>query len=194
MRPAFTIPEPWLGLDGRKPRSSSIHLSLRPMPLTPWLRFLQGLAGTAGAILALDILLIATEVLCRNLGIGGMGWLSDIVEYSLPLATLLVAPWLVSGNGHVRIDLLVERLGVRNRLGLYRLTMLVAGTVTAVLVYASTMLLVDTYRSGALVMKSLVFPEWWVVAPVPPLFLLIAVECLRIALNHEGQPATESPS
>ncbi len=164
------------------------------MPLTPWLRFLQGLAGTAGAILALDILLIATEVLCRNLGIGGMGWLSDIVEYSLPLATLLVAPWLVSGNGHVRIDLLVERLGARNRLGLYRLTMLVAGTVTAVLVYASTMLVVDTYRSGALVMKSLVFPEWWVLAPVPPLFLLIAVECLRIALNHEGQPATESPS
>lgn len=157
------------------------------MPLILWLRFLKALAGLAGLVLVVDILLIAAEVLVRNLGVGGMGWVSDIVEYSLPLATLLVAPWLVSGNGHVRLDLVIERLGAQSRRRLFRLTMLVAGTVTGVLVYASTLLVLDVYRSGALVMKSLVFPEWWVMVAVPPLFLLITIECLRNALGN-GEP------
>ncbi len=158
------------------------------MLLIVWLRFLKALAGLAGLVLVIDILLIAAEVLARNLGVGGMGWVSDIVEYSLPLATLLVAPWLVSGNGHVRLDLVVERLGAESRRRLFRLTMGVAGTVSSVLVYASTLLVIDTYRSGALVMKALVFPEWWVMAAVPPLFLLIALECLRNALGR-SEPA-----
>jgi len=153
------------------------------MRLNLWLSFLKCLAGLAGMVLATDILLIASEVWVRNLGLGGMGWVSDIVEYSLPLATLLVAPWLVATHGHVRLDLVVERLGDRSRRGLFRVTMLVAATVSAVLVYASTLLVMDTYHSGALVMKSLVFPEWWVMAAVPPLFLLVAIECLRNALG-----------
>jgi TRAP-type C4-dicarboxylate transport system permease small subunit len=165
-----------------------IYLSLPSMRLNLWLLSLKILAGLAGLVLSIDILLIAAEVLFRNLGLAGMGWVSDIVEYSLPLATLLVAPWLVSSNGHVRLDLMVERLGAQSRRRLFRLTMLVAGTVSSVLVYASTMLVMDTYQSGALVMKSLVFPEWWVMAAVPPLFLLVALECLRNALGT-GEPS-----
>lgn len=147
-----------------------------------WFRFLQALAMLAGVVLAADILLITAEVLFRNLGWRGLGWASDVIEYSLPLATLLVAPWLVAQKGHVKLDLLVERMASGQRNALYRITMWVAAAVTGVLVYASALLALDTYQSGALVMKSLVFPEWWVMAAVPPLFLLIAIECLRSAL------------
>lgn len=148
----------------------------------PWFQFLKALAMLAGVVLAVDILLISAEVLFRNLGWRGLGWASDVIEYSLPLATLLVAPWLVAQKGHVKLDLLVERMASGQRNALYRITMWVATVVTSVLVYASALLALDTYRSGALVMKSLVFPEWWVMAAVPPLFLLIAIECLRSAL------------
>lgn len=149
---------------------------------TNWLRFLKGLALLAGAILAADILLITAEVAFRNLGWRGLGWASDVIEYSLPLTTLLVAPWLVANRGHVKLDLLVERMASGQRNALYRATMWLATGVTGVLVYASTLLALDTYNAGSLVMKSLVFPEWWVMAAVPPLFLLIAIECLRGAL------------
>lgn len=149
---------------------------------THWLWFLKSLAMLAGVILAADILLITAEVLFRNLGWRGLGWASDVIEYSLPLATLLVAPWLVAQRGHVKLDLLVERMTSGRRNQLFRATMWLSTAVTGVLVYASALLVLDTYRSGALVMKSLVFPEWWVMAAVPPLFLLIAIECLRSAL------------
>lgn len=147
-----------------------------------WFMFLRALAMLAGAVLMADILLITAEVLFRNLGWRGLGWASDVIEYSLPLATLLVAPWLVAQKGHIKLDLLVERMASGQRNALYRITMWVATMVTSVLVYASVLLALDTYQSGALVMKSLVFPEWWVMAAVPPLFLLIAIECLRSAL------------
>ncbi|MFC7409123.1 TRAP transporter small permease [Hydrogenophaga atypica] len=147
-----------------------------------WFQFLKALAMLAGVVLAVDILLITAEVLFRNLGWRGLGWASDVIEYSLSLSTLLVAPWLVAQKGHVKLDLLVERMASGQRNVLYRFTMWLAAGVTAVLVYASTLLALDTYTSGALVMKSLVFPEWWVMAAVPPLFLLIAIECLRSAL------------
>lgn len=149
---------------------------------TRWFLFLKALAMLAGLVLAADILLITAEVLFRNLGWRGLGWASDIIEYSLPLATLLVAPWLVAQKGHVKLDLLVERMASGQRNTLYRGTMWLATVVTGVLVYASTLLAIDTYQSGSLVIKSLVFPEWWVLAAVPPLFLLIALECLRSAL------------
>lgn len=147
-----------------------------------WFQFLRALAMLAGAVLAADILLITAEVLFRNMGWRGLGWASDVIEYSLPLSTLLVAPWLVAQKGHVKLDLLVERMASPHRDLLFRATMWLAAGVTGVLVYASVLLAVDTYNSGALVMKSLVFPEWWVMAAVPPLFLLIAIECLRSAL------------
>jgi len=147
-----------------------------------WFQFLKALAMLAGAVLAADILLITAEVLFRNMGWRGLGWASDVIEYSLPLSTLLVAPWLVAQKGHVKLDLLVERMASPHRDLLFRATMWLAAGVTGVLVYASVLLAVDTYNSGALVMKSLVFPEWWVMAAVPPLFLLIAIECLRSAL------------
>lgn len=149
---------------------------------TRWLQFLKALAMLAGVVLGADILLITTEVVFRNLGWRGLGWASDVIEYSLPLATLLVAPWLVAQKGHVKLDLLVERMASGQRNALYRATMGLAAGVTGVLVYASFLLALDTYRSGSLVMKSLVFPEWWVMVAVPPLFLLIAIECLRSAL------------
>ncbi len=147
-----------------------------------WFQFLKALAMLAGVVLAADILLITAEVVFRNFGLRGLGWASDVIEYSLPLATLLVAPWLVAQKGHVKLDLLVERMASGQRNALYRATMWLAAGVTGVLVYASALLALDTYNSGSLVMKSLVFPEWWVMAAVPPLFLLIAIECLRSAL------------
>ena len=95
-----------------------------------WFQFLKALAMLAGAVLAADILLITAEVLFRNLGWRGLGWASDVIEYSLPLSTLLVAPWLVAQKGHVKLDLLVERMASPHRDLLFRATMWLATGVT----------------------------------------------------------------
>ena len=66
-------------------------------------------AGAVAAALLLGVLalLVTGDVLARNLGLGTLPWIIEVSEYSLPLATFLVAPWLLHRNEHVRLDVLL---------------------------------------------------------------------------------------
>ena len=66
-------------------------------------------AGAVAAALLLGVLalLVTGDVVARNLGLGTLPWIIEVSEYSLPLATFLVAPWLLHRNEHVRLDVLL---------------------------------------------------------------------------------------
>jgi TRAP-type C4-dicarboxylate transport system permease small subunit len=36
----------------------------------------------------------------------------------------------------------------------------------------------DSWRIGSITIKNLIFPEWWLLAPLPVTFLLLAIEFL----------------
>jgi TRAP-type C4-dicarboxylate transport system permease small subunit len=137
-------------------------------------RLLQGLAALAAVLLGASALAITVDVVGRNVGVGTLPWILEVSEYVLPLATFLVAPWLLRRNEHVRLDILLRawpRLGhVTNVIGL---------AVSAVLVLYGVRTILNSAQQGAMVFKSVVFPEWWLYAPVPLCFGLLAVEFVR---------------
>ncbi len=137
-------------------------------------RLLQGLAALAAVLLGASALAITIDVVGRNVGVGTLPWILEVSEYVLPLATFLVAPWLLRRNEHVRLDILLRswpRLGhVTNVVGL---------AVSAVLVLYGVRTILNSADQGAMVFKSVVFPEWWLYAPVPLCFTLLAVEFVR---------------
>jgi TRAP-type C4-dicarboxylate transport system permease small subunit len=137
-------------------------------------RLLQGLAALAAVLLGASALAITVDVVGRNVGVGTLPWILEVSEYVLPLATFLVAPWLLRRNEHVRLDILLRawpRLGhVTNVIGL---------AVSAVLVLYGVRTILNSADQGAMVFKSVVFPEWWLYAPVPLCFGLLAVEFVR---------------
>ena len=137
-------------------------------------RLLQGLAALAAVLLGASALAITVDVVGRNVGVGALPWILEVSEYVLPLATFLVAPWLLRRNEHVRLDILLRawpRLGhVTNVIGL---------AVSAVLVLYGVRTILNSADQGAMVFKSVVFPEWWLYAPVPLCFGLLAVEFVR---------------
>ena len=54
-----------------------------------------------------------------------------------------------------------------------------------------------SYQSGAMNIKTLVTPEWWMLAPLPVVFLLLAVEMLfrmHRLLHAEAGPRNEAVS
>ena len=95
------------------------------------------------------------------------------------MATFLAAPWLMFRNEHVRLDLLSNTLSPRNLARIERIAAGVCLLVSLVIVWYSFKVLLDTKQIGALVIKSLVFPEWYLFVPVPICFLLLALECAR---------------
>jgi TRAP-type C4-dicarboxylate transport system permease small subunit len=58
------------------------------------------LAGMAYGSMAL---LVTIEVVIRNLGIGSLLWLTEVIEYTLFVATFIAAPWVLNQAGHVRV-------------------------------------------------------------------------------------------
>ena len=134
-------------------------------------RVLEWLAAGAAVLLGASALAITLDVVGRNVGLGTLPWILEVSEYVLPLATFLVAPWLLYRNEHVRLDILLAawpRLGhVTNVLGLAVCVVLVVYGVRTIL------------NSNGMVLKSVVFPEWWLYVPVPLCFGLLAIEFVR---------------
>jgi len=144
---------------------------------------LQAFAGVAAVVLGAMALAVTFDVLARNLGWGNTGWVVELTEYSLPVATLLVAPWLLHRNEHVRLDVVLVLLPKRFALVLERGADVLGILICAVFVWFSVVLIFDSARLGSMVVKTLSIPEWWQYALIPLSFSLLAVEFARRLLR-----------
>lgn len=140
---------------------------------------MQGCGVAAALTIGVLALLVTFDVIARNIGLGSFPWVVEVSEYSLPLATFLAAPWLLYRNEHVRIDMLLTALpgGIARQVD--RAADLIGLAVCAVFVMYGLKVIADSARLGSLVIKTLVFPEWWLFVPVPLCFGLLAVEFVR---------------
>jgi TRAP-type transport system small permease protein len=140
---------------------------------------IQVMAWVAALVLGVMALAVTLDVVGRNLGWGNTGWVVELSEYSLPVATLLVAPWLLYRNEHVRLDIVLTTLPKPIALALERVADVLGILICAVFVWYGSKLIADSARLGSMVVKTLSIPEWWQYALVPVSFLLLAVEFAR---------------
>lgn len=140
---------------------------------------LQGLAGVAAIVIGAMALAVTFDVIARNLGWANTGWVVELTEYSLPVATLLVAPWLLHRNEHVRLDVLMLALPPRVARVLERCANLLGVAICVVFVWFGGKLVLDSAHLGSMMVKTLAIPEWWQYALVPVCFSLLAVEFTR---------------
>lgn len=152
------------------------------MKLGAWGRLMQGCGIASGLLIGVMTLLVGWDVLARNLGLRVSG-IAEATEYGLALATLLAAPWLLWSEQHVRLDLLQMSLSERAWRLLYRVAAALCLLISAALGWYALAVIQDLRGSGALVMKSFTFPEWWVYVPAPLCFGLMAAEALRQLLR-----------
>lgn len=136
-------------------------------------------AGAAAVLLGTMALLVTADVVARNLGLATLPWIIDVSEYSLPLATFLVAPWLLHRGEHVRLDTLLSALPPAAARLLDRTADVLGLAICAVFIIYGARAIGSSARQGSMVIKAIVFPEWWLYAPVPPCFAFLAVEFLR---------------
>ena len=149
-------------------------------------------AVVAALLLGAVALLVTADVVARNVGLGSIPWIIEVSEYSLPLATFLVAPWLLHRGEHVRLDKLWPPCrpppAVRSGGWLTRWASPSARCSSSTARRRSA----SSARQGSLVIKAVVFPEWWLYAPVPVCFALLAVEFAR-RLAGRAPPAGTGP-
>jgi TRAP-type C4-dicarboxylate transport system permease small subunit len=155
---------------------------------------MQACGVVAALLIGVSVLLVCYDVLGRNLSLKSLPWIVEVTEYALPLITLFAAPWLLFRGEHVRLDLLNNMLSPTALRLLDRVASTVGLIVCVLIVWYALKVIADTREIGAMVMKSLVFPEWWLFVPVPLSFGLMAVECARRLLRPGPHEAVSSGS
>lgn len=140
---------------------------------------LKAFASAAAVLLGVLALLVTLDVVLRNVGLGTVAWVNEVSEYSLPVATLLIAPWLLHRNEHVRLDVVLASIPKTLARALERCCDVVGIAICAVFIWYSVRLIFDSSRLGSMVVKTLAIPEWWQYALMPVCFSLLAVEFAR---------------
>jgi TRAP-type transport system small permease protein len=139
-------------------------------------RLFDALAIVAALTLLAMVAIVTADIVLRNSTGGGFAWANEVSEYSLYLMTLLTAPWLLRRGQHVRLDIILTLVPARVAWLMEAAGDALGFSVSVVLVRYGTAMTADSARLGAITIKNLVFPEWWLLAPLPATFALLAIE------------------
>jgi TRAP-type transport system small permease protein len=137
---------------------------------------LDGMLGMACGLLLFMTLMIGADVLLRNLGLGGVPPSNELSEDFLYLITLLAAPRLLRQGQHIRIDIVLRALPWRAGWLLEWLGDVLGFVCCLFFVGYGARVTAASLANGSLSIKTLVMPEWWLMAPMPIAFALLAIE------------------
>jgi TRAP-type transport system small permease protein len=147
------------------------------LPLSRWYgHLLNGMLTAAGILLLFMTVMIGADVLLRNIGAGGIPPSNELSEDSLYLITLLAAPGLLRKGQHIRIDILLRALPERVGWLLEWVGDVIGLICCLIFVWYGTSVAATSFLDGAISIKTLVLPEWWLLAPMPAVFALLALE------------------
>ena len=137
---------------------------------------LDALMILAALLVLAMTLMIGADVAMRNAGVGSLAWSNEVSEYILYLVTLLSAPWLLRQGRHIRVDILLRALPPRLAYAFEWIADIAGLACALYFVWYGWRVAVASYSAGAISLKTLVLPEWWMLAAMPVAFLLVAIE------------------
>lgn len=155
-------------------------------------RLIEGLVSLAGMAMGGVCLLIAWDVIARNVGLEPPASTVALTEYALLYVTMAAAPWLVRTRGHVVIEILHQRLGGALRRWLDRATCLLCAAIAFVVAGFAVVLAAEAVARGELDVRSLDIPRAWLFAPLAVGFTLMGTEFLRLLVRGETLAAPET--
>jgi TRAP-type C4-dicarboxylate transport system permease small subunit len=153
-------------------------------------RLLDALLLAACILLLAMTFLIGLDVLLRNVGAGGVAASNELSEDALYLITILAAPGLLRRGQHIRIDIVLRVLPPKVGWCLEWVGDTVGILCSLLFVWYGVRVVAASYLSGSVSIKTLIMPEWWLFAPMPACFLLVAVEFV-FRMRHLAHAARE---
>jgi TRAP-type C4-dicarboxylate transport system permease small subunit len=153
-------------------------------------RLLDGLAIAAALLLLAMVIVVSVDIIIRNLTQLGIPWANEASEYALYFITLLTAPWLLRRGQHVRIDIVLTIMPPRVAWLLEAISDVLGCALCMILIRYGAAMTYDSWRLSSLTIKYWAFPEWWLLAPLPICFALLALEFVLRFHRLMGAPHT----
>jgi TRAP-type transport system small permease protein len=145
-------------------------------------KLLEALAWLACVMVFLMVMMICADVLLRNVALiptmRGLDWSNDLTEAMLYLITMCAAPWILRQGQHIRVDIVLRAIPKPVAWYCEWFADVVGLVCCLVMVWYGVKTTFASYSAGAMTVKTMVTPEWWLLAPLPIAFALLAIEML----------------
>jgi TRAP-type C4-dicarboxylate transport system permease small subunit len=124
---------------------------------------------------------ITYEVLMRYFLERPTFWAVDLSEYAMLWAAFLAAPWVLRREGHVRVEVFVERMSRENQRRLGIVTSALGAVVCAIMAWQGGATVLDFYARGVTVAREWQVPQFLVYLAIPIGSTFLTVEFVRRA-------------
>ena len=136
---------------------------------------LIGFACAGGVVLIYVMITVGFEVVMRYFLNRPTNWVVDFTEYGLIFLAFLGAAWVLAGERHTKIEILLERLPVNVQRRLNTGMSVVGAFFCGIFFWYCLQITVEAIELGKLFFKSIVFPQWpiWTVMTMGSLLLTL---------------------
>lgn len=142
-------------------------------------RILGVLAIWACVLLTLTMLGVVVEIIMRAFADHPISWMVEITEYCLLWITFLGAAWLLKKEGHVKMDLILNKLNPKFQTLLNISTSMIGIIVWLVITWFSAMVTWNYFETGGTFATERHLLKWPVFAIIPIGSFLLLTQLMR---------------
>ena len=140
--------------------------------------------AVSSALVVLIAVAVTVDVLMRYIFSKTYAGLFEITEYSLLWITFLGAPWIMKNNGHVRVDLIVNKLPPHKRAWLTIIADFISIFLLITMTWYTAGLTLHDFRTSFTLSGILMAPKWPIEIIIPVGFFLLLLQVARHARQH----------
>lgn len=130
-------------------------------------RIIDAFAFTAGLLLSFILLSVCLEVVMRYFLNRPLQWVIELTEYALLYITFLGTAWLLKREGHITVDVILNRLGPKTRAFLGIFSSVIGIVICVLLVWFGFEVAWDHFQRGVYNPTVLEFPKAPIIAIIP---------------------------
>ena len=146
-----------------------------------------GLLALLGAIiLVFTMLFVNYEVVARYWLNRPTPWMLEIVEYALLYLAFLGAAWVLKEEGHIKMDLVLNRLSPRVRVRLNIITSIIGAIICLVISWYGALSTWEHFQLGYIIASLLDPPKAPILAIIPIGSFLLFIQFVRRAYGFLG--------
>jgi len=136
------------------------------------------------ALIIIDMLAVSIDVIIRYVVGFSYTGLFELTEYSLLWMTFLATAWLLKNDGHIKLDLLLDRLNPRRKVITNIATAIICEILLGLLIWYAIKLTVNDIRYGTYLSTVLQPTRWPIEIIIAIGYILLFIVMLRKMFGH----------
>ena len=150
-------------------------------------RIIDSLAVFTRVLVVLVMLVVCADVILRYFFNRPMFWVLESTQFALVFITFLGATWVLKNDGHVRMDIVINRLSQRTQNRINIVTSILCAVACLIVTWFGAKVWWDYFQINYLYAGSLVIPAYFLEVVIPIGAFLLFIQFLRQAYGYLGK-------